>query len=148
MMMMMMMVVVVVVVVVVMTVVLIMQVIQRLDDECMRSRKFLNASSYAKVTHECQQRMIADHLQFLHGECRAMVHKEKRHGSSVSATNSSHFSYNSMYSRVRLFLFNLPAMLEVIDVCWSTTVVHCCGRFYKFDAVRLSVVILLHRVRH
>ena len=59
------------------------QVIQRIDDECMRSRKFLNPSSYAKVTHECQQRMIADHLQFLHGECRAMVHKEKRHGLSA-----------------------------------------------------------------
>ena len=63
-----------------MTMMITVQVIQRLDDECMRSRKFLNASSYAKVTHECQQRMIADHLQFLHGECRAMVHKEKRHG--------------------------------------------------------------------
>jgi len=63
-----------------MMVMMLLQVIQRLDDECMRSRKFLNASSYAKVTHECQQRMIADHLQFLHGECRAMVHKEKRHG--------------------------------------------------------------------
>jgi len=59
------------------------QVIQRLDDESMRSRKFLNPSSYAKVTHECQQRMIADHLQFLHAECRNMVHKEKRHGLSV-----------------------------------------------------------------
>ena len=56
------------------------QVIQRLDDESMRSRKFLNPSSYAKVTHECQQRMTADHLQFLHAECRNMVHKEKRHG--------------------------------------------------------------------
>jgi len=62
----------------------ILQVIQRLDDECMRSRKFLNASSYAKVTHECQQRMIADHLQFLHGECRTMVYKEKRHGLCIS----------------------------------------------------------------
>ena len=68
-----------------------MQVIQRLDDECMRSRKFLNPSSYAKVTHECQQRMIADHLQFLHGECRAMVHKEKRRGMSLF-TDSFHLS--------------------------------------------------------
>jgi len=63
-----------------MALVILIQVLQRLDDECLRSRKFLNASSYAKVAHECQQRMIADHLQFLHAECRAMVHKEKRHG--------------------------------------------------------------------
>ena len=62
---------------------LVFQVIQRLDEEGMRSRKFLNPSSYAKVTHECEQRMIADHLQFLHGECRAMVRKEKRHGLSL-----------------------------------------------------------------
>jgi cullin 2 len=55
------------------------KVIQRLDDEYLRSRKFLNGSSYAKVAHECQQRMVADHLQFLHRECHAMVHKEKRH---------------------------------------------------------------------
>lgn len=54
------------------------KVIQRLDDEYMRSRKFLNGSSYGKVAHECQQRMVADHLQFLHSECRAMVQKEKR----------------------------------------------------------------------
>ena len=46
----------------------------------MRSRKFLHPSSYSKVTRECEQRMIADHLQFLHGECREMVSKEKRKG--------------------------------------------------------------------
>lgn len=54
--------------------------IQRLDDEDMRSRKFLHPSSYSKVTRECEQKMIADHLQFLHGECHEMVQKEKRHG--------------------------------------------------------------------
>ncbi|XP_041365909.1 cullin-2-like [Gigantopelta aegis] len=54
------------------------KVIQKLDNEDFRSRKFLHPSSYNKVTHECQQRMIADHLQFLHVECRAMVHLEKR----------------------------------------------------------------------
>ena len=57
-----------------------LQVIQKLDNEDFRSRKFLHPSSYNKVTHECQQRMIADHLQFLHGECRAMVQLEKRKG--------------------------------------------------------------------
>ncbi|XP_067649383.1 cullin-2-like [Haliotis asinina] len=54
------------------------KVIQKLDNEDFRSRKFLHPSSYTKVTHECQQRMIADHLQFLHGECREMVQMEKR----------------------------------------------------------------------
>ncbi|KAJ8313728.1 hypothetical protein KUTeg_008289 [Tegillarca granosa] len=54
------------------------KVIMRLDNEDFRSRKFLHPSSYNKVTHECQQRMIADHLQFLHGECKDMVKQERR----------------------------------------------------------------------
>lgn len=54
------------------------KVIQRLDEENLRSRKFLHPSSYEKVTQECQQRMIADHLQFLHGECQGMVAQEIR----------------------------------------------------------------------
>jgi len=53
-----------------------LQVIKKLQDEDLRSRKFLHPSSYAKVTHECQQRMVADHLFFLHGECRDMVKAE------------------------------------------------------------------------
>ncbi|ELT99573.1 hypothetical protein CAPTEDRAFT_175514 [Capitella teleta] len=58
------------------------KVIQRLDDEDMRSRKFLHPSSYCKVTKECEQKMVADHLAFLHSECRNMVAKEKRHDMS------------------------------------------------------------------
>lgn len=54
------------------------KVIQRLDDENLRSRKYLHPSSYAKVTQECEQRMVADHLQFLHGECKLMVQQEKK----------------------------------------------------------------------
>ncbi|XP_023933316.1 cullin-2 [Lingula anatina] len=54
------------------------KVIQKLDDENLRSRKFLHPCSYAKVTCECQQRMVAEHLLFLHGECKEMVQKEKR----------------------------------------------------------------------
>ncbi|CAH1238019.1 CUL2 [Branchiostoma lanceolatum] len=54
------------------------KVIQRLSDEEMRSRKFLHPSSYDKVTHECQQRFVADHLRFLHGECHDMVRKDRR----------------------------------------------------------------------
>ncbi|KAK7473994.1 hypothetical protein BaRGS_00034763 [Batillaria attramentaria] len=54
------------------------KVIQRLDMENLRSCKFLHPSSYDKVMQECQQRMVADHLQFLHGECHEMVQQEKR----------------------------------------------------------------------
>ncbi|ESP02261.1 hypothetical protein LOTGIDRAFT_207667 [Lottia gigantea] len=54
------------------------KIIQKLDTEDFRSRKFLHPSSYTKVTQECQQRAVADHLQFLHGECREMVQNEKR----------------------------------------------------------------------
>ncbi|CAH1788629.1 unnamed protein product [Owenia fusiformis] len=54
------------------------KVIHRLDDENLRSRKFLHASSYRKVTQECEQRMIADHLEFLHSECKSMVKQEQK----------------------------------------------------------------------
>lgn len=54
--------------------------LQRLDDENFRSRKYLHPSSYPKVTQECEQRMVADHLQFLHGECKRMVQQEDRKG--------------------------------------------------------------------
>ena len=54
--------------------------IQKLDEEDYRSRKFLDASSYAKVTKECETRLVSDHISFLHGECREIVKKEKRGG--------------------------------------------------------------------
>lgn len=54
----------------------------RLKDEEVRCRKYLHPSSYAKVIHECQQRMVADHLQFLHGECQSIIRQEKRDGQS------------------------------------------------------------------
>ncbi|KAL5007129.1 hypothetical protein ScPMuIL_015935 [Solemya velum] len=58
------------------------KVIQKLDNENFRSRKFLHPSSYAKVTHECQQRMVADHLQFIHeflkSDCKELMHTERR----------------------------------------------------------------------
>lgn len=56
------------------------QVLGRLKDEEVRCRKYLHPSSYAKVIHECQQRMVADHLQFLHGECQNIIRQEKRDG--------------------------------------------------------------------
>lgn len=57
-----------------------LQVLGRLKDEEMRCRKYLHPSSYSKVIHECQQRMVADHLQFLHGECQSIIRQEKREG--------------------------------------------------------------------
>ncbi|XP_005109508.1 cullin-2 [Aplysia californica] len=54
------------------------KVIQRLDNENFRSRKFLHSTSYAKVTHEVQSRMVADIIDFLHGECKDMVVQERR----------------------------------------------------------------------
>ncbi len=54
------------------------KVIQRIESENLRSRKFLYASSYQKVTGECEQRMVGDHLSFLHSECKPMVEKELR----------------------------------------------------------------------
>ncbi len=54
------------------------KVIQRIESENLRSRKFLYASSYQKVTSECEQRMVGDHLSFLHSECKPMVEKEMR----------------------------------------------------------------------
>ena len=79
--------------------------ILKLDNEDFRSRKFLHPSSYNKVTHECQQRMVADHLQFLHGECREMVKNEKRKG--------EHFSlYLFRYRHAHFLLTNLVFILS------------------------------------
>jgi len=52
------------------------KVIQRIESENKRSRKFLYPSSYQKVTSECEQRMVGDHLPYLHAECKPMVEKE------------------------------------------------------------------------
>ena len=52
------------------------KVLQRRDEEDLRSRKFLHASSYGRVRSECEQRMVTDHLQAIHNECPKMVQKE------------------------------------------------------------------------
>ncbi|XP_052826531.1 cullin-2 [Octopus bimaculoides] len=54
------------------------KVIQKLGQENLRSRKFLHPSSYEKVTHETQERMVADHIYFLHAACEDMVQSERR----------------------------------------------------------------------
>ncbi|RWS21681.1 cullin-2-like protein, partial [Leptotrombidium deliense] len=43
-----------------------------------RSRKCLQSSCCSRVTSECESRMIADHLQFLHSQCKAMVLQNRR----------------------------------------------------------------------
>ena len=52
------------------------KVLQRRDEEDLRSRKFLHPSSYGKVRSECEQRMVADHLAAIHNECPVMVEHE------------------------------------------------------------------------
>uniref|UniRef100_A0A670Z6N7 Cullin-2 n=1 Tax=Pseudonaja textilis TaxID=8673 RepID=A0A670Z6N7_PSETE len=54
------------------------KVLCRIKNEEMRCRKYLHPSSYSKVINECQQRMVADHLQFLHAECHNIIRQEKR----------------------------------------------------------------------
>ena len=54
------------------------RVIMKIEAEDVRSRKFLYPSSYQKVTGECEQRMVGDHLEYLHSECKPMVSGEKR----------------------------------------------------------------------
>uniref|UniRef100_A0A8C5KWS0 Cullin-2 n=1 Tax=Jaculus jaculus TaxID=51337 RepID=A0A8C5KWS0_JACJA len=48
------------------------KVLGRLKDEEIRCRKYLNTSSYTK------QRMVADHLQFLHAVCHHIIRQEKK----------------------------------------------------------------------
>ena len=52
------------------------KVLQRRDEEDLRSRKFLHPSSYSKVRSECEQRMVADHLAAIHNECPAKEQQE------------------------------------------------------------------------
>lgn len=54
------------------------EVLKRLDDENKRAHKFFHGSSIPKLRQECEQRMITDHLAFLHSDCKEMVSQEKR----------------------------------------------------------------------
>uniref|UniRef100_H0YRP2 Cullin-2 n=1 Tax=Taeniopygia guttata TaxID=59729 RepID=H0YRP2_TAEGU len=79
------------------------KVLGRLKDEEMRCRKYLNPSSYGKVTHECQQRMVADHLQFLHAECHNIIRQEKRNDMA------------NMYTLLRAVSSGLPHMIQELQ---------------------------------
>eukprot|EP00064_Thunnus_orientalis_P003340 superscaffoldBa00000269_g3349 len=80
------------------------KVLGRLKDEEVRCRKYLHPSSYAKVIHECQQRMVADHLQFLHGECQSIIRQEKREDMA------------NMYTLLRAVANGLPHMIQELQV--------------------------------
>ncbi|KAG7455242.1 hypothetical protein MATL_G00254530 [Megalops atlanticus] len=80
------------------------KVLARLKDEEVRCRKYLHPSSYAKVIHECQQRMVADHLQFLHGECQSIIRQEKRDDMA------------NMYTLLRAVSTGLPHMIQELQV--------------------------------
>ncbi|MBN3311157.1 CUL2 protein, partial [Amia calva] len=80
------------------------KVLARLKDEEVRCRKYLHPSSYAKVIHECQQRMVADHLQFLHGECQNIIRQEKRDDMA------------NMYTLLRAVSNGLPHMIQELQI--------------------------------
>eukprot|EP00096_Caligus_rogercresseyi_P010960 TRINITY_DN415_c0_g1_i2.p1 TRINITY_DN415_c0_g1~~TRINITY_DN415_c0_g1_i2.p1 ORF type:complete len:751 (-),score=90.94 TRINITY_DN415_c0_g1_i2:275-2527(-) len=52
------------------------KVIQKIESESKRCIKFVYPTSYNKVTSECEQRMVGDHIELLHSECKPMVERE------------------------------------------------------------------------
>uniref|UniRef100_A0A673YYB4 Cullin-2 n=1 Tax=Salmo trutta TaxID=8032 RepID=A0A673YYB4_SALTR len=89
-----------------------LKVLGRLKDEEVRCRKYLHPSSYAKVIHECQQRMVADHLQFLHGECQNIIRQEKRDGQSGYRSDDM----ANMYTLLRAVSSGLPHMIQELQI--------------------------------
>ncbi|TRY89170.1 hypothetical protein DNTS_018083, partial [Danionella cerebrum] len=80
------------------------KVLGRLKDEEVRCRKYLHPSSYAKVIHECQQRMVADHLVSLHSECQSIIRQEKRDDMA------------NMYTLLRAVSSGLPHMIQELQI--------------------------------
>lgn len=54
------------------------EVIRILEEENIRSHKFMHVSSIQKLKKECEDRMITDHKTFLYSECKEMVSTDKR----------------------------------------------------------------------
>ncbi|KAJ1073618.1 hypothetical protein K5549_021452, partial [Capra hircus] len=79
------------------------KVLGRLKDEEIRCRKYLHPSSYTKVIHECQQRMVADHLQFLQAECHNIIRQEKKNDMA------------NMYVLLRAVSTGLPHMIQELQ---------------------------------
>ncbi|KAK7110117.1 cullin-2-like [Littorina saxatilis] len=79
------------------------KVLQRIDTENMRCTKFVHPTTIHKVNQECQQRMVADHLGFLHGETLEMVQKEK------------HKDLANMYKLLHPLHQGLSRLLECVE---------------------------------
>ncbi|XP_014400933.1 PREDICTED: cullin-2 isoform X3 [Myotis brandtii] len=79
------------------------KVLGRIKDEEIRCRKYLHPSSYTKVIRECQQRMVADHLQFLHAECHNIIRQEKKNDMA------------NMYALLRAVSTGLPHMIQELQ---------------------------------
>lgn len=50
----------------------------KIEEELLRARRFLHASSLPKVSQRCETHMVAEHLEFLYSECVAMVQGERK----------------------------------------------------------------------
>ena len=50
----------------------------KIEEELLRARRFLHASSLSKVSQRCETHMVAEHLEFLYSECTAMVQGERK----------------------------------------------------------------------
>lgn len=79
------------------------RVLTRLAAENARSRRFLHPSSYAKVTSECEERLVADHLSFLHSECRSMVTSDRRK------------DLHNMYTLLKPIEMGLPVLVKEVQ---------------------------------
>ena len=99
-----------------------------MNDENIRCKKFLSGSSFEKVVREYQMRLVQDHLQFLHKECRMMVQKELREGtedgvmvSHLSATYSQLLALFviSWLSYQQIYFLKLSSASVVLDICTS-----------------------------
>lgn len=75
----------------------------RLNEENLRSRRFLNASSYNKVNQECQKRLVEDYLGFLHSECKELIKNEVKH------------DLRNMYKLLKPFPNGLTVMVEEVQ---------------------------------
>ncbi len=83
--------------------VLLFQALARLNEENLRSRRFLNPSSYNKVNQECQKRLVEDYLSFLHSECKELIKNEVQ------------YDLRNMYKLLKPFPNGLTVMVEEVQ---------------------------------
>lgn len=65
------------------------QAIQLLEEEDLRSRRYLHSSSYKLVKKEMEGRLSSDHIDMLHGECEGLVQRESCAGKDISLPTQS-----------------------------------------------------------